>query len=148
MFTYDLPNCFPHLGTLFNGIYMTYLMFADDLCIIAETPAELQSAINGLENYCKINALNINTSKTKCMAFYRGRPPTCSFKLGEANLEIVNAFTYLGFYLTGNTLQSVPCTLLRNCPSQNTLTILPLKQTADAAHSCLVSHSGVYRLTW
>jgi len=80
--------------------YINYLMFADDLCIIAETAAELQAAINALEKYCLDNGLKINVSKTKCMVFYRGRPPSCSFTLGEASLELVNSFTYLGFNLT------------------------------------------------
>ena len=34
------------------------------------------------------------------MAFYRGRPPSCSFVLGGVKLENTNVFTYLGFELT------------------------------------------------
>jgi len=75
-------------------------MFADDLCIIAESADELQTAINSLANYCSQNGLRINASKTKCMAFYRGRPPTCSFTLENMPLESVNEFTYLGFQFT------------------------------------------------
>jgi len=100
LFTHDLLACFPHLGPLFHGIYISYIMFADDLCIIAESADELQTAINSLANYCSQNGLRINASKTKCMAFYRGRPPTCSFTLENMPLESVNEFTYLGFQFT------------------------------------------------
>ena len=91
----EFLQLFPYLPRDIN-----YLMFADDLAIIAETPGELQSAITALEKYCFANGLKVNTSKTKCMAFYRGRPPNCAFTLGKDSLEVVNTFTYLGFHLT------------------------------------------------
>ena len=75
-------------------------MYADDLCIIAESAEELQAAINCLNNYCSENGLSINASKSKCMIFYRGRPPICSFYLDGHELELVNNFNYLGFHLT------------------------------------------------
>ena len=78
----------------------SYIMFADYLCIIAESADELQTAINSLANYCSQNGLRINASKTKCMVFYCGRPPTCSFTLENTPLESVNEFTYLGFQFT------------------------------------------------
>jgi len=53
-----------------------------------------------LVRYGEQNALKINAAKTKCMFFYRGRPPKDSFTLGTKNLENVNNFTYLGFKFT------------------------------------------------
>ena len=55
------------------------------------------SAINKLNDYCTENCLKINTTKTKCLIFHRGRLPECSFNLNGEQLEIVNSFEYLGF---------------------------------------------------
>jgi len=75
-------------------------MFADDLCLLAESAAELQTAINALAQYCSQNGLTINASKTKCMVFYRGIPLPCSFTLNDSQLDLVKEFTYLGFNFT------------------------------------------------
>ena len=48
----EFLQLFPYLPRDIN-----YLMFADDLAIIAETPGELQSAITALEKYCFANGL-------------------------------------------------------------------------------------------
>ena len=82
---------------MINGIYCAYLMFADDLAIICETEKELQNALDSLSSFCNENGLVINTKKTKCMVFHRGRLPKCSFFLHNKPIQIVNNFRYLGF---------------------------------------------------
>mgnify|MGYP003897552265 CR=1 FL=1 len=72
-------------------------MFADDLALLAETPADLQIVINSLASYCNVNGLKINIEKTKILIFHKGRLPKCQFTLNGAELEIVNEFKYLGF---------------------------------------------------
>jgi len=97
LFVHDLPHCFSHIGPIIHGIHCAYLMFADDLAIICETETELQCALNSLSQYCRQNGLKINTNKSKCLVFHRGRLPDCSFFLDNNALEIVNNFCYLGF---------------------------------------------------
>jgi len=41
--------------------------------------------------------IQINTEKSKCLIFHRGRLPKCSFTLNGRSLEIVNSYSYLGF---------------------------------------------------
>ena len=41
LFVFDLPNCLPHPGPALHGILIPYIMFADDLAILAESPQEL-----------------------------------------------------------------------------------------------------------
>jgi len=100
LFTYDLPACLPHLGPILHGIGIPYIMYADDLAIIAESPEELQAAINALVLYCNVNGLTINARKSQCMMFYKGRPPKCTFNINNTPLELVTNFVYLGFTFT------------------------------------------------
>ena len=87
-------------GPIINGICVAYIMYADDLAIVCESVEELQGAIDNLSEYCVKNGLKINADKTKCMAFFKGRPPQCSFMLDGRSLEVVNEFVYLGFTFT------------------------------------------------
>ena len=100
IFVSDMPDFLAHSGVLLGGAALKYLMFADDLALLAETAEDLQIAINCLSTYCKENGLNINVEKTKVLIFHKGRLPTCQFTLNNAPLEIVNEFTYLGFAFT------------------------------------------------
>jgi len=100
LFVSDLPEFLTHSGVLFGGIMLKYLMFADDLALLAETAEELQIAIDSLTDYCVANGLKINAEKTKVLIFHRGRLPTSHFTFNDQPLEIVNEFTYLGFTFT------------------------------------------------
>ena len=97
LFVADLPDFLLHTGVLLGEITLKYIMFADDLALLAETPADLQIAINSLASYCNENGFKINTEKTKILIFHKGWLPKCQFMLNSAELEIVNEFKYLGF---------------------------------------------------
>ena len=43
------------------------LLYADDTVIMAESPQQLQLALNSLEEYCLDNNLCVNISKTKIL---------------------------------------------------------------------------------
>ena len=49
------------------------LLYADDTIIMAESAAELQEALNGLHEYCKLWSLTVNISKTKIVIFSKGK---------------------------------------------------------------------------
>ena len=97
LFIQDLPSSLSHNGIDFNGIKVAYIQYADDLCILGDSKEDLQQALNDLSEYCRINYIEVNVSKTKVQIFHRGRLPACSFSLDGRNIEIVNNFTYLGF---------------------------------------------------
>ena len=79
------------------------LLHADDTVILAESPEQLQKALDAAYEYCQNWGLSVNTSKTKAMVFSRGRvrsKPTIKF--GENLLEVVNEYVYLGTTFSSN----------------------------------------------
>lgn len=100
LFLADLPNALQHQGVSWNGIYIKYLQYADDLAIIADSPEDLQIALDCLADYCSLNKLQVNVNKTKVQIFHKGRLPGCSFFLNGRELEKVRTFCYLGFDFT------------------------------------------------
>ena len=97
LFISDLPSHLRHTGVLLNGVSVPYIQYADDLCILGESPEDLQRGLNDLANYCRLNHIEINIAKTKVVAFHRGRLPHCEFFLDNQPLEMLNNFNYLGF---------------------------------------------------
>ena len=82
------------------------MLYADDTVILAETADDLQNALNIYALYYETWKLTINSSKTKCVIFARGRLPSYNFRLKEDEIEIVSNYKYLGvmFSRTGSFL--------------------------------------------
>jgi len=97
LFISDLPSSLNHIGVSLNGISIPYIQYADNLCILGETPEDLQLGLTCLKKYCATNFIDINTTKTKVQVFHRGRLPVCDFALDGAPIEQVSEFCYLGF---------------------------------------------------
>ena len=81
------------------------LLYADDTIVMAESVHELQLAMNSMYEYCVVNKLAINTSKTKVMVFSRGKirnKPEIMY--GDTKLQVVDEYVYLGitFNYNGN----------------------------------------------
>ena len=91
-------NSFKLLSTMF------LLLYADDTIILAESPKELQIALNELFLYCKEWKLTVNAEKTKVMIFSRGKckHSNLTFSYGETKLSIVDDFVYLGIKFNYN----------------------------------------------
>jgi hypothetical protein len=73
------------------------LLYADDTVILAESPSELQKALNAVDAYCNEWNMVVNTEKTKIVIFSKGKIkklPTFSFH--GAKLDIEFDFIYLG----------------------------------------------------
>lgn len=100
IFISDLPDCLLHKGIQLNGIDLKYIQYADDLILLAPSPVDLQEGIDSIANYCTKNNLQINTSKSKCLTFYKGRCSIPPFTLNQTPLENVNNFCYLGITVT------------------------------------------------
>jgi sorting nexin-29 len=49
------------------------LLYADDTIILAESPHQLQKALDGMAEYCRKNKLKVNETKTKIVVFSRGK---------------------------------------------------------------------------
>jgi hypothetical protein len=73
------------------------LLYADDTVILAESAAELQSALNSMYLYCKSWNLQVNPAKTKVVIFSKTKvkdPP--SFVYDGNKLDVDDDFLYLG----------------------------------------------------
>ena len=78
------------------------LLFADDIVLIAKTPAGLQNQINNLRVASTNLGLEVNLEKTKVMVFRKGGYLGKSEKwhFGREQIEVVNSYKYLGFTFT------------------------------------------------
>ena len=73
------------------------LLYADDTIVLAETPEQLQKALNAVSDYCSQWNLTVNTSKTKIVIFSRGKVRRYpDFLFGSDKLDVVDEYVYLG----------------------------------------------------
>ena len=72
---------------------MSLLMYADDLCVLADSEANLQNGLDILDNYCENWNLKVNAAKFKVIIFSKKEleeKPTFTYR-GE-ELEVVDDF--------------------------------------------------------
>ena len=78
-------------------INMYTLLYADDTLILAESPTELQSALNEVSVFCDTWGLSINKTKTNVVIFSKGFVRTkYNFKIGNIDVATVSEYPYLG----------------------------------------------------
>jgi hypothetical protein len=77
------------------------LLYADDIILLAYSPAELQKKINILNVYLKDNGLQVNLSKTKYMIFSkRADRERLVIKWDNERIDRVDSYVYLGVPFT------------------------------------------------
>ena len=92
------------LGLKLNAqTYLYYLLWADDLILLAENPEDLQAQLDILHAYCNKWHVLINPSKTKTMVFRPLRrkrstlvDPTPILHIDNVHVEMVEQAIYLG----------------------------------------------------
>ena len=87
------------------GVYVKLftLLYADDTVILAETEAELQKALDSLEEYCLLWGLTVNLDKTKIIIFSRGKVRNYrQFRFAGEDIEVVADYVYLGIRFNYN----------------------------------------------
>ena len=77
-------------------------LYADDLALVAPSPAILQRQINLVSAFCNENGLTINTDpgKSQYMLLNCSRNVTITVK--AVAIERVNSATYLGVHLSSD----------------------------------------------
>ena len=84
-------------------INMYTLLYADDTLILAESPEDLQLALDEVGNYCQTWGLSINQTKTKVVIFSRGKvKKQFHFKIGNINIDTDSEYCYLGIVFNFN----------------------------------------------
>ena len=84
-----------------NNIKICILMYADDIILLANTEAELQSLLLALETWCKQWQLSVNIDKTNILHFRNRQNPQTLFKFiyNQNELLKVSNYKYQGFFL-------------------------------------------------
>ena len=79
------------------------LLYADDTIVLAESPEQLQLALNAVYEYCRDWNLTVNTTKTKIVIFSRYKVSDYpAFLFGHDLIEVVDDYTYLGVIFNYN----------------------------------------------
>ncbi len=95
----DIPKMFTAecMPVMLDQCQLSCLMYADDIVLLSDTAAGLQSAIDRMQNYVTKIGLTVNTKKTKVLVFQKGRQAKYqTFHAGDTILETVRTYQYLG----------------------------------------------------
>lgn len=123
LFAIYINDLVDHLkgGVNIDDVTINILMYADDIVLLANSPAQLQDMINQLANYCRMWDFSINLSKSKIMIFGGGRRAAKErWFMNDLEVEIVSEYKYLGLIMSPqlspqshlkDRLQSAKCSL-------------------------------------
>ena len=84
-----------------NGEQICILLYADDVVLLAENEADLQSMLNVLSGWCEENCMTVNNTKSK-IVHYRSSAVPCTkyvFSCSSSSPEIVDRYVYLGLVI-------------------------------------------------
>ena len=97
-----------------RGVSMTHLVeilllgYADDIVILADSYIVMKKILKHLFDYCNINDLEPNLSKSKLILFQKGghghKKKRAPFLFGTEEVEYVKEYTYLGITFTQTAL--------------------------------------------
>jgi hypothetical protein len=92
-----------HMQTTMCRTYAGIWQYADDVALVADSPAELQRMLDHLRSYCADHALIININKTKTVEFNTTLPPA-SYTVRDSDnnrqpIQTTENFPYLGVHL-------------------------------------------------
>jgi hypothetical protein len=136
-------------GIDYNGVNIGILMYADDVVLLANTPAGLQTQLNILNDWCRKWRLSLNRDKTSVIVF---RPrnkelQNLSFKCGNVPIGIVAEYKYLGILLTEHLEWNKTVSALAASASRALgLVIAKAKSFGGFPHAALLAaYNGVVR---
>ena len=90
------------VGCHLINIFLSILLYADDMALLAPSLKGLQRLLTATETYCKTWDIMLNAKKTKNLFFGKKRP-LASLQLDGKNIEWVESWTYLGVRLKSHT---------------------------------------------
>lgn len=88
-------------GIKVNGKYINNIRYADDTTVIADSPEDLQTLLNRINEASLRAGLKMNAKKTKFMIISRNKTPydNVAIKISNKIIERVHSFKYLGSWL-------------------------------------------------
>ncbi|CAL8132712.1 unnamed protein product [Orchesella dallaii] len=97
-----------------DAISLPFVLYADDLVFLVNTTdldaglAEIENCYYQLIEWCEVNSLQVNQSKTKAMLFYKANDFKSKGLLGKQldlrgdKIDVVESFKYLGVIVDSN----------------------------------------------
>ena len=100
IFINDFTNYIKSLdiGVSVNGEKICVLLYADDIVLLAENVQDLQVLLNALNDWCILNDMNVNSTKSNIVHFRPKNQALCDaqFLFGDKQLLLVDRYKYLG----------------------------------------------------
>ena len=83
------------------GMYLFYIIYADDIVRISDTEVNLQYMLDSMHYWCHKWKLKLNIDKSNVMHFSPKRQKRSEFKYHFGNDELINVdkYKYIGIYL-------------------------------------------------
>ena len=94
-----------HVGCHIFGIFLAFILFADDLCLLAPTLKALNKMIEKCAEYCREYGLTFNASKSKVIVFSKSATnyeKLVPIVLNGSKVDFVDSVTYLGTTIMNN----------------------------------------------
>jgi hypothetical protein len=92
-------------GCKLGNVYINHIFYADDIILMAPSPAALQKLISTCEEFGKAYDIQYNVTKTVCMSFLTKTLKDFivpSMMLYNCALKQVNDFKYLGVFISSD----------------------------------------------
>lgn len=80
------------------------MMYANDLCVMAESPKSLQRLASSIDESCRRFGLKINVKKAEVLVLDMLNSALVDIKLSNESLKRVEQFKYLGSTITSKCL--------------------------------------------
>ena len=91
------------VGCHIRDIFISALLYADDMALISPSLKGLQKMLTVCERYCNDWDICLNPKKSKNLYFGKRRGNLCKLKLNGAEIEWTDKWTYLGVDLVSHT---------------------------------------------
>ena len=93
-----LETVAPAAGIQIQHMRLRELVYANDICLVASSPEQLQALIDALSSYCAMLHMEISVPKTKVMVVSRVPLSAAAFSCNGNLVEQVSTFKYLGLH--------------------------------------------------
>ena len=94
-----LETVAPVAGVQIQHMRLKELVYADDTCLMASSPEQLQALIDALSSYCANLHMEISMPKTKIVVVSPVPTPAVAFSCNGNFIQQVTTFKYLGLHL-------------------------------------------------
>lgn len=95
---HHLQTTCPEAGIKLQSLRLTDLVYADDICLMASSPAHLQALLDALAAFCHTLHMEVSVAKTKVMVVAAGATSPVVFTCNGQAIEQVQSFRYLGLH--------------------------------------------------